>query len=168
MSRNKYVVAASVLGLVLTGGGFVASAQPSSEPRINGCVNRFNGNLRVLDPPGSQTLVPSCNRFERPITWNQNGQPGPAGPPGPEGPGLTIVRNAVSVTLVPGAGSGGVSTSCPANHEVLGGGFEIPALADAVITGSHPAVNNTVWQVDFEKAPEATETVIVHITCIPS
>lgn len=46
----------------------------------HGCVNKANGNLRVLHPGGP------CRPDEAAISWNEQGAPGPQGPAGSAGP----------------------------------------------------------------------------------
>jgi hypothetical protein len=66
--------------LVLLAAGAAIASIPDSTGVINGCYNKVNGNLRVIDA-ASQT----CRPDETAIFWSQTGPAGPQGPPGPMG-----------------------------------------------------------------------------------
>jgi hypothetical protein len=65
--------AASVL--IMTGGRAYAGNT------IDGCYNKGNGALRVIDATATQ-----CKSSQTPIRWNEVGLPGSVGPAGPQGP----------------------------------------------------------------------------------
>src|SRR5713226_3923963 len=86
LARSR--VSACLAGAFVVGAGGVAWAAIPSSGTINGCFQKNNGQLRVIDPsstskdPNSST----CRPDEQPISWNQIGPPGAPGPPGPTGP----------------------------------------------------------------------------------
>lgn len=77
-----------VAGVILVGVVFLVQAgwasrswQPFGD-RINACVKKQNGQVRILD------VGQSCLSSEEPISWSvqgPKGDTGPAGPPGPKG-----------------------------------------------------------------------------------
>lgn len=72
-----------VAGVALLGSATASmAAETQSEPRINGCVNKVTGALRVID----STTGEQCASRETPISWNIVGPVGPVGPAGPAGP----------------------------------------------------------------------------------
>ncbi len=101
--------AALAMGFVLLSGAVAVASIPDSSGVINGCFNRVNGNLRVID-----TATDSCANHEIAIAWNQTGPQGPAGPAGPQGPagppGPTKGSAAYSIAL-PGCGAAGPTFS---------------------------------------------------------
>ena len=115
-------------GLVLTGltawiaGTAYASA--GDQGVIHGCYNRWTGALSILDRAAGRTCRPS----QRPISWNQQGVPGPQGSPGastagPSGLDVIYVRGqAVSAEDAPQE-----TVDCPTGHPyaVSGGGVDL-------------------------------------------
>lgn len=85
---------AVVVALLSASVASVVTAGASDEPNaIHGCVAHRTGALRIVSDSTA------CTPRETPISWNQQGVPGPAGPPG----------------ISPAAG-----TSCPAGEFVTG------------------------------------------------
>lgn len=76
---------ALVVVAALAASGAAWAAVPGSDGLINGCYQKQNGQLRVVEAAGS------CRPSETAIQWNQTGPEGPqgdqgvAGEPGPEG-----------------------------------------------------------------------------------
>jgi len=79
MRSHVITAAASALIASAIAGGIAFAAIPSSGV-INGCYQKNEGNLRVID------ANESCHPSEVPISWNQLGAEGPQGAMGPEGP----------------------------------------------------------------------------------
>lgn len=83
--RKQRWLAIGALSAALVAGGAVATvavAQPGPAPKIDSCVNKLSGAVRVIDTAKGA----KCYTFETSLSWNQNGQPGPLGPAGPVGP----------------------------------------------------------------------------------
>jgi hypothetical protein len=124
--RFWLVVAAVLAGGGIAGGAVYASI-PDAAGAIHGCYKSTNGNLRVVDPPGS-----TCQVNEQSLSWNQTGQPGQQGPPGPPGspgqqgpPGPSGVSAYQVVTVTDVAAPGQTvetAVPCPIGTSVLGGG----------------------------------------------
>lgn len=76
---------ATVCGLIAVA---AYAAIPDASGTFNGCVSKFTGILRVIDPSKGGTCATGLFQ-ETPITWSQRGPQGPQGPPGPAGGGLT-------------------------------------------------------------------------------
>jgi hypothetical protein len=66
--------------LCLVSGGAAYAAISSSAGAINGCYQKSNGQLRVIDP-----ATDSCRPSEVAISWNQVGPAGADGATGPAG-----------------------------------------------------------------------------------
>jgi hypothetical protein len=75
----------AAIAVVVAVGGIAYAAIPGSSGTIQGCYQKKNGNLRLVESASE------CRNSEQPISWNQKGEPGPPGtagrpgPPGPEG-----------------------------------------------------------------------------------
>ena len=99
MSRRKIVVVGAVVSAMAISAG-VAFAIPDESGAIQGCYQKNNGQLRVVNGAAD------CRPSELPLSWSQTGRPGngrrrpsrphrfdrftspqgPSGPTGPEGP----------------------------------------------------------------------------------
>jgi hypothetical protein len=75
--RGSRLAPALVAAVCLVTGGVAYAAVSGSDAVINGCYQKNNGQLRIIDPS-----TDSCRSSEVGITWNQIG---PAGPPGATG-----------------------------------------------------------------------------------
>src|SRR6185503_18676131 len=78
--RAKAGAALAVGTAVVAAGSFAFAAVPSPGGVINGCYNRSNGQMRVIDPPQQ------CTSAERALSWNAEGPTGATGATGPTGP----------------------------------------------------------------------------------
>ena len=139
------------------------SASEDRPAAIHGCVDRHNGQVRIVSPQGH------CRRSETALDWNVegppgapgpagtsgpagvngdpgpagpagvNGDPGPAGPPGAPGtPGVSGWEYVVSsAVLLPAGGTRSAVARCPAGKQVIGGGFTSPGVGSTVVE-SHP------------------------------
>lgn len=95
------VAAAICLGFV----AYAAADSGSPGATVNGCYNKTNGALRILQS------TQNCSDSEMPISWNQagaqgpagaQGVPGPAGEQGPQGPAGTNGLSVTSTALAAG------------------------------------------------------------------
>jgi hypothetical protein len=149
------VVIASVAALAALGSGAYA-AMPGGDGTIQGCSQKNNGQLRVIDTDGE------CRSAEIALEWNQTGpegqkgDPGPAGPPGPPGPSGTsrafeASGTAFDQTTIP-AGEPGVdvlSKSLPAGKYVLSASVDVSNTSSGTtyvtcsIAGPSPAASAT-------------------------
>ena len=59
--------------------GIAFAAIPGSDGTISACFKKTRKILRVINAEAGQT----CRSDERPLSWNQEGPPGPTGSPGP-------------------------------------------------------------------------------------
>jgi hypothetical protein len=116
------------VGLVILSSGVVVASIPDSGGVINGCYNKSNGNLRIID-----TATDSCMNHETAISWSQTGPQGPVGPQGPAGPqgppGSSQGTVAYSLaTFVCGGGHDGgvVDPSLRINNGLITGTFNSP------------------------------------------
>lgn len=82
-SRKRIAALPLVVALtavVVLAGGIVAASIPAADGTINGCYQKNNGQLRVVES------ADKCNPSELALTWQQQGPQGPEGPAGPQGP----------------------------------------------------------------------------------
>jgi hypothetical protein len=70
----------AAVAVVVAIGGIAYAAIPSSNGTIQGCYQKANGSLRVVES------ATECKKNEQAISWNQKGQPGPPGAQGEAGP----------------------------------------------------------------------------------
>jgi hypothetical protein len=81
---------AAVAGALCVGAGGVAWATiPDNTGVINGCYQKNNGQLRLIDTGATASKdsnTYSCRKEEVPIAWSQTGPAGATGPQGPAGP----------------------------------------------------------------------------------
>lgn len=81
MRKHLLTAAAGAVAAALAVGGLAYATIPSASGQINGCYQKNQGQLRVIDPASD-----TCRSSEVPISWSQTGPQGPAGPQGPPGP----------------------------------------------------------------------------------
>jgi hypothetical protein len=108
-SRRRVIASVVVLASAMLTVTF-ATSTTSSAAVIEACVNKGNGNMRLV------SAGTPCHRNETRVQWNVEGPPGPAGPAGPAGP--------QGPAGAPGSGSGGppyVWVCTPANRPNSGG-----------------------------------------------
>ena len=159
---HRTAVALAIIVPVVGAASWV-SASENSPPAIHACVDRTNGQVRIVsagDP---------CRRHENPLEWNQEGpsgpagapgdpgpsgpqgEPGPAGPPGetgsagsagpagaPGAPGISGWEQRTVMGTVPAGGTGTTVVRCSPGKVVFGGGFQTPGTA-VTVTESRPA-----------------------------
>ena len=80
MKRRDLLAAAAGAAAVALGGGIATAAIPESGGAIDGCYQKVEGQLRVIDPE-----TDLCRPSELPLRWSEAGQPGEQGPPGAPG-----------------------------------------------------------------------------------
>jgi hypothetical protein len=106
--RLSYASVGVTLVLVLGASGFAMASIPGRGGVIHACYQKQNGGLRVIDRSKGGSAG-KCHKSEKPLSWNQKGQPGPPGAPGPQGPpGASVIVRARNSTplLVPGGTTG--------------------------------------------------------------
>ena len=79
MSRRKIVVVGAVVSAMAISAG-VAFAIPDESGAIQGCYQKNNGQLRVVNGAAD------CRPSELPLSWSQTGPAGATGAAGPAGP----------------------------------------------------------------------------------
>ncbi|HKP48097.1 MAG TPA: hypothetical protein VJT50_15960 [Pyrinomonadaceae bacterium] len=77
---RRGVIAALFIGLATLLVAAAASTSPPPATVLEACVNKTNGNMRLVDA----TTV--CHHNEKRVQWNVTGPTGPAGPAGATGP----------------------------------------------------------------------------------
>lgn len=77
MTARKLILLASALVTAVAVAGVSYASIPGSDGVITACKDA-KGTLRVIDAEAGQT----CSSNQQPLSWNQQGQPGPAGAPG--------------------------------------------------------------------------------------
>jgi Collagen triple helix repeat (20 copies) len=66
--------------------GVAYATIPDSNKVYNACMLKGIGTIRLIDPSlPSSSLLSHCTALETPISWNEQGIPGPAGAPGATG-----------------------------------------------------------------------------------
>jgi hypothetical protein len=121
MSKRALLAAAGAL-CVLSVGGFAYAAIPSGGAggTINGCYQKNNGQLRVIDAEAGDT----CRKSEIALSWSQNGQRGATGLTGARGPtgpqGAPGARGATGQQGVPGSRGPTGQTGTPGQKGATG------------------------------------------------
>jgi len=142
--------------LCLVAGGVAYAAVSGSGDSINGCYQKVNGQLRVIDP-----ATDSCRPSEVGITWNQVGPPGQPGPPGATGhmgpAGADGATGATGPSGPPGAtgpagppGVGGALAFAYVDHGVL----DTTRSSGVVSMTLKPTPNGDVYCFDLVAVPE--------------
>jgi hypothetical protein len=81
-TRTRITLAALVLGAALVGGVAWATI-PGDNQVYNACMLKATGTIRLIDTSlPSSSLLSHCTSIEKPITWNQKGEPGATGAAG--------------------------------------------------------------------------------------
>jgi hypothetical protein len=117
MMRKKDLLSAGAGAIVATvlAGGIAWAAIPTAAGVINGCHQKIEGQLRVIDPGKD-----SCRPSEVPIAWNEQGVQGMKGEKGDQG---TPGRNGVDGR----DGTGVIVTPEPAGANCSAGGLKVIA-----------------------------------------
>jgi hypothetical protein len=143
---KKSLLIASAAGLALVAGGIgigYAAAADDGVAVIHGCVSKGllglgQGQLRVLSAGGK------CTTNETPLSWNQQGQPGPQGPAGPQGStGPQGLTGAAGLNGAPGS-PGPAGPQGPQGPAGPQGGPAIRMFARLNADGSIDAASPTV------------------------
>jgi len=79
MKHTLISAAAGALAATVIAGGVAWATIPASNGVINGCYQKIDGVLRIVD------AADACRASELPTSWNQTGQQGVQGPTGPKG-----------------------------------------------------------------------------------
>lgn len=113
--RTRHLLAASAGALVAGAlvGGVAWGGIPGADGVIQGCYEKIEGQLRVIDPD-----TDGCGPSELGISWNREGRPGEKGDPGaPGAPGRNGAdgRDGTGVTVV----SEPPGLNCPAGGRKL-------------------------------------------------
>ena len=112
-SHLVMAAAAALIGSVIAGG--IAIAAIPSGGVINGCYQKIEGSLRVIDD------TETCRNSELPLSWSQTGPAGAQGPTGPQGPtGATGATGATGDTGATGA-TGAAGTPALSGYEIVTG-----------------------------------------------
>jgi hypothetical protein len=80
MARRKALVAVVAVAFAVAAGATFATAAREEAERIEACVKKSNGTLRIV------AATSSCTKVERRLSWGAGGEAGPPGPAGPAGP----------------------------------------------------------------------------------
>lgn len=95
-TRGVLTGAAVALVASVLASGIAGAGIPGAGSVINGCYQKVEGQLRVVDPG-----TDDCRPSELAITWNQEGGQGEPGEPGAPGGDGADGRDGVSATVVP-------------------------------------------------------------------
>ena len=112
-------LAAGAGALAASGAAVAFAAIPSQSGEITACYGKVTGLIRVIDSEAGQ----KCTNLERPLNWNQQGQPGPVGPAGPSGATHVVARRGTPTTLQPNEG-GSSTAKCHSGEVATGGGYD--------------------------------------------
>jgi hypothetical protein len=180
------VVALLALFVALTG-----TATATTVQLING-KQILNGSITGLD-------IKNKSIGKKKLVGNFQGPVGPPGPAGPAGPApdtsqfykktetdARYLRGTVTVVtasgLIANNGFGNATATCPAGHQVLGGGGDPLNVSNMYITGSYPMANNadrpytladaqygpaTQWRVWFRNESGANANGKAVAVCAP-
>jgi hypothetical protein len=96
--RDLLTAAAGAAVASVLAGGIAWAAIPNAGGVINGCYQKNEGLLRVIDP-----ATTACLPSEVPISWNAQGSVGAKGDPGTPGRDGVDGRDGTGVTVVPEA-----------------------------------------------------------------
>jgi hypothetical protein len=114
--------AGAVIATVLAG-GVAWAAIPSQGGTINGCYQKVEGQLRVIDARSD-----TCRPSELPIAWNEQGVPGPKGDKGDAGKDGADGHDGTSVTVTPDA----PGANCPAGGVKITGANGAAYVCNAI------------------------------------
>ena len=155
--RVALVVAALAVGIA----GVSYAAVPAANGTISACRDS-KGTLKVIDAEAGQT----CNANQQPLTWSQQGPPGPAGASGVSGYEVVSLDGSVGMTTHRGG-----QVLCPTGKKALGGGGV--ALTDSALPWplpnayvDKPLVDGVGWDYRaYWAEPGLTWSVRVYAIC---
>jgi hypothetical protein len=186
VSKRRLSLFGGLALAVLAAAGAYA-AIPNSGGVINGCYQKNEGLLRVIDSD-----TEACRTSEVPIAWSQTGPQGPPGPQGPAGPqGLQGPQgakgeagtNGVSGwerktgTLFVGHGPNdffAVDAQCSSGKKPLGGGYQLKTGQDGGAGGLEREASDEVlasvplengWRVSVQQDEDEDFTLIAWVVC---
>lgn len=134
LRRRGVRITLAATAIAVMAGGIAYSAIPGADGQIHGCYDR-RGALRVVDTGAGGACLPT----ETPLTWNQQGVPGPQGPQGGLS-GWEVVR--VVSEWTPGFQKA-VAAVCPSGKRPMGGGYFPKDYQGALeVLGSYPSEAN--------------------------
>jgi hypothetical protein len=165
---NRSAVALAIV-VAVPGAAAWASATEDRAPTIHACVDRQNGQLRIVSPGEP------CRRHESALEWNSQGDTGPAGAQGEMGPagaagapGISGWEQKTAFGIVAPGATGSALVRCSPGKQVIGGGFASPGTGISVLE-SHPASVtgglNPGWIVWARNAGAADTTLTVYALC---
>ena len=156
------ITVASTLALV-AGSSVALGAIPGAGGIISSCYAKVGGYLRVIDADGS-----ACKSGESPLTWNQQGIPGPkgdkgdqgiqgpVGPAGPQGPqGVQGIQGPAG----PVGPIGPAGTTVSGWERVASGEITIEPLGVGGVAATCPTGKKVLGGGYFLKTPRETDTV---------
>ena len=116
---------AACAALLVTGGIAWAVAPAADSSQVNACVNKSNGQVRIVD------AASECKNNERCVSWNQKGAKGDPGLDGKDGVDGKDGRDGVDGKDGTGGGAGGTIAyqRGPGLFEELAGYEELEAAA---------------------------------------
>jgi hypothetical protein len=152
----------AVLGFAATlavaaGVGVASGAIPSSDGKIDGCFDKDNGRLRVIDKAKQQT----CKTSEHALAWNQKGPKGDRG-----APGLGTLKLRIASRPIAAGQTGQIDASCQPGERATGGGFLLlEDDPDIHVVTSGPDLDLTKWVVEIVNGTARTQDVISQVVC---
>lgn len=138
---------AVALALILGATGAYAVGAASAPPVIHACYQKVQGQLRFIKSQATDWQK-QCRPSELPLSWNQQGEPGPQGVPGPVGP-----QGAKGDT-------GEQGPAGPAGADGVSGLAGQSCQAGAYVTGF--AKDGTIVCSDLTPPPTCAPTTLTH------
>jgi hypothetical protein len=183
LSKRRLTPLAGLVLAALAGAGAYA-AIPGGNGVINGCSQKNEGMLRVID-----SATQACRDSEIPIAWNQTGPQGPVGPQGPTGPqgpqgqkgdpGANGVSGWERKTAFLFVGHGPnefyfVDAKCSSGKKPLGGGYQLKTGEQGGAGDLEREASDEVlatvplddgWRISVQQDEDEDFTVVAWVIC---
>lgn len=187
MSRALRYGVTAIVSFLLGSASFIAVAGNGAfltwvdDPVVYTCVHKESGGVRVVES------TTACKTGEIALSWNKQGPVGPAGPAGPAGetgpagpqgpegpqgppgPAGTAQTAVVSKSVTVSGSLTAIQANCPADHLVLGGGYNVPTNVKVFRSG--PAEVSGAWSAWLVVAATTdglTGNVTAYAVCSPT